>query len=125
MLGYARIITIVIICIVYMIYVSRETVDLKIFVGFSLFVYIVNHILLMQPHQGKRRDIYILLSNGVITALLGFLFPETSLYLIIFGIDAVGLFINVQRKIVVYFFVSFSLYVGLLFYYIHIGMLER
>lgn len=107
MLGYARIITIVIICIVYMIYVSRETVDLKIFVGFSLFVYIVNHILLMQSHQGKRRNLYILLSNGVITALLGFLVPQTSLYLIIFGIDAVGLFMNTQRKVVVYFFVSF------------------
>ncbi|MEN1938338.1 sensor histidine kinase [Paenibacillus sp. 102] len=124
MLGYARIITIVIICIVYMIYVSRETVDLKIFVGFSLFVYIVNHILLMQPHQGKQRDIYILLSNGVITALLGFLFPETSLYLIIFGIDAVGLFINAQRKIVVYFFVSFFFvcwFAILLYTYWYIG----
>ncbi|MBY0596442.1 sensor histidine kinase [Bacillus bingmayongensis] len=107
MLGYARIITIVIICIVYMIYVSRETVDLKIFVGFSLFVYIVNHILLMHSHQEKRRNLYILLSNGVITALLGFLVPQTSLYLIIFGIDAVGLFMNTQRKVVVYLFASF------------------
>ncbi|MDU9689521.1 hypothetical protein, partial [Escherichia coli] len=109
---------------IYMTYVSRETVELQIFVGFSFFMYIVNHILLIQPHHGKWRNLYLLLSNGVITALLGFLFPETSLYLIIFGIDAIGLFIHAQRKIVVYFFVSFFFlcwFAILLYTYWYIG----
>ncbi|MED4712202.1 sensor histidine kinase [Bacillus pseudomycoides] len=107
MLRYARLITIVMICMVYINHVSRETVGLQIFVGIACLMYVINHVLLIQPHQGRRREFYVFLSNGVVTALLGFLFPETCLYLIIFGIDAVGVFIHTWRKAVVYFFVSF------------------
>lgn len=48
MLGYARIATIVMICLVYANHVSRETENLQIFVGIALFIYIVNHILLVK-----------------------------------------------------------------------------
>ena len=57
MLGYARLVTIVMICIVYTNHVSRETENLQIFVGIACFIYVVNHVLLIQPHQGRRRMI--------------------------------------------------------------------
>ncbi|MDH2881757.1 sensor histidine kinase [Bacillus cytotoxicus] len=107
MLKYARIITIIMICLVYINNVSRGTIGLQVFIGMACFIYILNHVLLFQPQKGKKRDFYIFLTNGIVTAMLGFLFPETSLYLIIFGIEAVGIFIHTWRKEVVYFFVSF------------------
>ncbi len=113
MLGYARIATIVMICLVYANHVSRETENLQIFVGIALFIYIVNHILLVKAKGSRKLVFYTLLTNGIVTALLGFLFPETCLYLIIFGIDAVGLFIHDWRKRMTYFLSLFSFFVGL------------
>lgn len=127
MLRYARLITIVMICLVYINHVSRETENLQIFVGMACLIYVINHVLLIQPHQGRRRAFYIFLSNGIVTALLGFLFPETCLYLIIFGIDAVGVFIHTWRKAVVYFFVSFFFvcwFAILLYTYQYTGKIE-
>ncbi|MDM5153025.1 sensor histidine kinase [Bacillus sp. DX1.1] len=127
MLGYARLLTLVFICVIYALHVSRETLGLQIFVGVACFVYFINHVLLMMSYEGKWRSIFILLSNGIITAIFGFLFPQTSLYLIIFGIEAVGLFINVRSKAVVYFFVSFfflSWFTILLYTYLHIGEID-
>lgn len=127
MLGYARIITIVMICMVYITHVSRETENLQIFVGIACLIYVINHILLIKPHQGRRVEFYVFLSNGVVTALLGFLFPETCLYLIIFGIDAVGVFIHNWRKVVVYFFIGFFFFCWfaiLLYTYQHTGKIE-
>lgn len=114
MLGYARIVTIVMICFVYANHVSRETAHLQFFVGTALFIYIVNHILLVKVNGGKKLVFYTLLANGIVTALLGFLFPETCLYLIIFGIDAVGLFIHeFRRSMTLLFYLLFSFFVGL------------
>ncbi|WP_459503380.1 sensor histidine kinase [Bacillus sp. C1] len=127
MLGYARIITIVMICMVYINHVSRETVELQIFVWSACFIYVINHVVLIQPHQGRWREFYVFLTNGLVTALLGFLFPETCLYLIIFGIDAVGVFIHTWRKVVIYFFVSFFFlcwFTILLYTYQYTGKIE-
>ncbi len=107
MLGYARIVTIVMICFVYANHVSRETAHLAILWVQHFFIYIVNHILLVKVNGGKKLVFYTLLANGIVTALLGFLFPETCLYLIIFGIDAVGLFIHEFRRSMMYFLLLF------------------
>lgn len=72
MLGYARIVTIVMICFVYANHVSRETAHLQFFVGTALFIYILNHILLVKVNGGKKLVFYTLLANGIVTALLGF-----------------------------------------------------
>lgn len=127
MLGYARIATIVMICFVYANHVSRETAHLQFFVGIALFIYIVNHILLVKVNGGKKLVFYTLLANGMVTALLGFLFPETCLYLIIFGIDAVGLFIHEFRRSMTYFFITFFFLcwlINILHAYQHTGSLE-
>lgn len=68
-----------------------------------------------------------MLTNGIVTALLGFLFPETCLYLIIFGIDAVGLFIHDWRKRMTYFFIAFFFlcwFINILHTYQHTESLE-
>ncbi|MED1511978.1 sensor histidine kinase [Bacillus proteolyticus] len=127
MLGYARIATIVMICLVYANHVSRETANLQFFVGIALFIYIVNHILLVKAKESRKIIFYTLLTNGIVTALLGFLFPETCLYLIIFGIDAVGLFIHDWRKRMTYFFIAFFFlcrFINILHTYQHTGSLE-
>ncbi|KFN04513.1 sensor histidine kinase [Bacillus clarus] len=127
MLGYARIATIVMICLVYANHVSRETANLQIFVGTALFIYIVNHILLVKVKGSRQLVFYTLLANGIVTALLGFLFPETCLYLIIFGIDAVGLFIHDWRKSMTYFFIAFFFLcwlINILHAYQHTGIVE-
>ncbi|MCW9134007.1 sensor histidine kinase [Bacillus paramycoides] len=127
MLGYARIATIVMICLVYANHVSRETANLQIFVGIALFIYIVNHILLVKEKGGRKHVFYTLLANGIVTALLGFLFPETCLYLIIFGIDAIGLFIHDWRKSTTYFFITFFFlcwFINVMHTYQHTGSLE-
>ncbi|SFD35737.1 Signal transduction histidine kinase [Bacillus sp. 491mf] len=107
MLGYARLLTIVLICIVYALHIPHGKLGLQLFVGAACLIYVVNHCLLMMPHSGERRIFFILLSNGIVTAIFGFLFPKVDLYLILFGVDAVTLFINIQSKMIARFFIGF------------------
>ena len=77
-----------------------------IFVGIALFIYIVNHILLVKVNGGKNLFLYTI-SKWDGHSFIRFLFPETCLYLIIFGIDAVGLFIHEFRRSMTYFLLLF------------------
>ena len=82
------------------------------FCRYSTFIYIVNHILLVKVNGGKNLFLYTI-SKWDRHSFIRFLFPETCLYLIIFGIDAVGLFIHEFRRSMTYFLLLFSFFVGL------------
>ncbi|MEH6889089.1 sensor histidine kinase [Bacillus sp. JJ864] len=107
MLGYARLLTIVLICVIYALQIPHGELGLQLFVGAACLIYVVNHCLLMPSHSGERRICFILLSNGIVTAILGFLFPKVDLYLVLFGVDAITLFINIQSKVIARFFIGF------------------
>ncbi|MGG2017088.1 sensor histidine kinase [Bacillus sp. S10(2024)] len=107
MLGYARLLTIVLICVVYALHIPHGELGLQLFIGAACLIYLGNHCLLMTPYSGERRIFFILLSNGIVTAIFGFLFPKVDLYLILFGVDAVTLFINIQSKMIARFFIGF------------------
>lgn len=107
MLGYARLLTIVLICAVYALHVPHGELRIQIFVGVACLIYVGNHYLLIAPHSGERRIFFILLSNGIVTATFGFLFPETDMYLILFGLDAITLFITIESKVTARFFIGF------------------
>ncbi|MEI4832382.1 sensor histidine kinase [Bacillus sp. FJAT-53711] len=127
MLGYARLLTIVLICIVYALQVPHGVLGLQIFVGTACLIYAVNHFLLMMSHNRERRIFFILLSNGIVTVIFGFLFPKVDLYLILFGVDAVILFVNIQSKVIVRFFIGFFFicwFAILIYSYQYFGELE-
>lgn len=107
MLAYARIVTILVICAIYAVHDSVGMVWGKWFVGLAAFIYIVNHIIFIKMCEKSKLQLFVLLVNGIISALFGFLFPGSTLYLILFGIDAVVLFMSVYRREVVFFFLSF------------------
>ncbi|WP_020060747.1 sensor histidine kinase [Bacillus sp. 123MFChir2] len=107
MLVYTRLLMFVLICVVYALHIPHEELGLQIFVGAACFMYVVNHCLLMMSHNGERRLFFILLLNGIVTTIFGFLFPNNDLYLILFGVDAVTLFINVRSKVTARFFIGF------------------
>lgn len=107
MLGYARLLTIVLICIVYALQVPHGELGIQIFVGVACLIYGVNHFFLMMLQGEEQRILFILLSNGIVTTIFGFLFPNIDLYLILFGVDAVTLFINVRSKVTARFFIGF------------------
>lgn len=107
MLGYARLLTIVLICVVYALHIPHGELGLQLFVGAACLIYVVNHFLLIMPHVREQRIFFILLSNGIVTTIFGFLFPNIDLYLVLFGVDAVTLFINVRSKVTARFFIGF------------------
>lgn len=107
MLKYSRIVTILVICAIYAVHDSVNMIWGKWFVGLSACIYIVNHIVFIKMCEKRKLQFFVLLVNGIISALFGFLFPGSTLYLILFGIDAVVLFTNVHRREVIVFFLSF------------------
>ena len=85
----------------------------------------MNHILLVKVNGGKNLVLYTI-SKWDSHSFIRFLFPETCLYLIIFGIDAVGLFIHEFRRSMTYFYYFFFLcwFINILHAYQHTGSLE-
>ncbi|MFD3450428.1 sensor histidine kinase [Microbacteriaceae bacterium 4G12] len=127
MLNATRLFMLVLISFIYYLNVPDEAIFLKIFIGVAIVIYILTHILIMSPTYGDKWFFVLLFIDCVIITAFGLLFPTSSLYLILFGIEAVTLFLHTDNRKSILFFVSlfFVSWISILLHtYIKLGVIN-
>ncbi|MFJ7977231.1 histidine kinase [Peribacillus sp. NPDC096379] len=116
-----RIVMFLLISLIYFTSTPSNNSGVQIFIGIAALVFIANHVCQFYFDPGKWRLAAINV-DGVLSFLFAFVFPGTTLYLILVGVTAITLFIVEARKKIlgVHIFVFFLLWSFALFFaYIH------
>ncbi|MFD2442982.1 sensor histidine kinase [Bacillus sp. CGMCC 1.16607] len=97
MLSYTRLIMFILLSYVFYIKVPEDNHFLKIYVFVATFVFFFNHFRIFSNKSQKLLQTY-LFTDALLAFTYGFLFPGSTIYLIVLGVVSVTVFLSVSNK---------------------------
>ncbi|WP_186578817.1 sensor histidine kinase [Aquibacillus kalidii] len=105
LLNSSRLIMFILISYIYYSSLQEANILHTVYVCTSILIFIINHVLMLSIKQPKYSPIFIAIDSICITGFI-FLFPGSTLYLILFGVNAVTLFLAIDKISVIISFVT-------------------
>lgn len=119
-LSFVRLLMFLLISYVYYISFPPVSILQEVFMVFAVLIFTMNHFLLTTSKYERYFFLFLGMDCLVITGFV-FLYPEINLYLILFGIEAVTLFLGTEnRKVIGGFFLAFLFVWGAGIYYSYV-----
>lgn len=125
MLKVTRLFMMMFIPLVY--YSTASHVHEKLFIGMAVAVFMASHFLVMLSPWGQRWFFVFVGIDFVLITGFGFLFPPSTLYLILFGVEAITLFMCTDNKKTLFLFSALfvCLWMSIITYtYVQLGVLD-
>ncbi|PLR85150.1 sensor histidine kinase [Bacillus canaveralius] len=118
MLTYIRIVMLLLLTFIYYLKIPEQNNVLKFYVIAAALIYLFNHFRLYSI-KGEKQLTVIIIVDALISFSFGFLFPGSTLYLILLGVVTVTLFIGISNKTMLALSMGlFSLlWAGMMFYW--------
>jgi signal transduction histidine kinase len=104
MLKFTRLFMLIFISIIYYSVVPQHAFYVKLFVAAAIVWFIISHVLIMVSPYGKQLFFILMTMDFLAIAAFGFFFPFSTLYLILFGVEAVTVFLYTDKKKILFFF---------------------
>src|SRR5581483_6874640 len=102
-----RLFMLLLISYMYYIHIPDTKTEIRIFVGAVMLLYAINHFLIMSERCKPWQLLTLLFIDSAAAASFGFLFAPGTLYLILFGVQAVTLFLYTEKRVIL---TSFSVW---------------